>query len=548
MRFQVHQMDTHCQEALYKAMSKPDFYPHSVQQVTQKETHISKVFLTGDLVYKVKKPMDLGFLDFTSLASRRRFCELEVVLNRRLSDDVYLDVIPITLSGHRFGLAGPGTTIEYAVCMRQLPDTASMVALLKLGKIAKKQIEALAAVLADFYAFQKEVPYKQVRDSWENIRYACEENFKQTQWAVGNLLDLHHYRAVQSATRSFLNFNKDLFKCRSQDGRVCDGHGDLRCGHIYFTGPNRIQIIDCIEFNPRLRFIDIASDLAFLAMDLDFRGAASLGATLIDAYVRKTRDWQLYAVLPFYKCYRAMVRCKVNCIQSKEIGLGRQSPVFQSSKAGRYLSLAHRYAKHFGTPTVWVLCGLPAAGKSTMAHTLSEIMAIPVLGSDLIRKQLFGKKIQKPAILDFETGIYNPRANRITYDKMLQLAGKFLDENKSIVLDATFSHPEQRRQAIRMADDKRARIAFIECTAPDALIKKRLFQREGVPTVSDARMRHFKMLKQRFEPLKEINQASRLKVDTAQAIDDCIYAIMAWHHALPFEAGEDAGNSSHKQM
>ena len=357
-------------------MSKPDFYTHAVQHVVQKDTHISKVFLTGDTVYKIKKHVNLGFLDFSSLAKRRRYCELEVALNRRLTDHVYLDVVPIRASGDRFRLSGSGTIVEYAVRMRQLPDTRCMSFLLKQDRINTEQIKALAVLLTDFYTQQQGVPPKQAAASWKNIKYACEENFRQTRWAVGELLNADQYQSICCATRNFLAQRKALFTIRSQSAKICDGHGDLRCGHIYYlsTGSNSIQIIDCIEFNPRLRCIDIASDLAFLAMDLELKGAPELSSTLLEQYAGKTKDWQVYAMMPFYKCYRAMVRCKVTCIRLKEKGRTGQDPIALQHKANRYLTLAHSYVEHFDRPTIWVLCGLPGTGKSTIARILSQTL------------------------------------------------------------------------------------------------------------------------------------------------------------------------------
>ncbi len=522
-------MDNPCQEALFRAMSKPEFYPHPVRYVAQKETHISKVFLTGDQVYKIKKKIDLGFLDFSNLAKRRRYCELEVALNRRLTDHVYLDVMPITAEGRGFCLGGSGDAVEFAVHMRQLPDACSLASLLKKDRVDIEQVEALALKLTDFYERQGSVAPEPAAAAWKNIKYACEENFRQTQWAAGDPLNSKRYHTVRSATRSFLTHRKALFDARIEAGKICDGHGDLRCGHVYYAEDDTIQVIDCIEFNTRLRYIDIASDLAFLAMDLDFRGYPQLGAALVDAYARKTGDWQIFALLPFYKCYRAMVRSKVNCIRLKENGHGGCNPRTLGRRADRYLSLAHGYAVHFRRPTIWVLCGLPAAGKSTIARVLSQAMATTVLRSDVSRKQLF-QSTKKEMLTGFDQGNYNPAAHRLTYHKLLQLARDALDQENSIILDATFSHPEQRRQLLQLAADRQARAVFVECTAPDHVLKARLLRREGLPSASDARRHHFDMLKQRYLPMDEVDQTLRLRVDTSQPIHDCIDAIMSWDH------------------
>ena len=193
-------MDKHCQESLFKALSCPDVYPHPVRKVTQKDTHISKVFLTGEYVYKIKKPVDLGFLDFSSLAKRRHYCELEVALNRRLTRQVYLGVIPITCSDNRYRLSGSGRVVEFAVQMRQLPDACSLASLLEQDRLTIEQVKALASMLTDFYLQQGSAPPELAAASWKNIRASCHENFRQTQWAAGNLLNAVRYGAVRSAT------------------------------------------------------------------------------------------------------------------------------------------------------------------------------------------------------------------------------------------------------------------------------------------------------------------------------------------------------------
>ncbi|MDJ0668723.1 MAG: AAA family ATPase [Desulfobacterales bacterium] len=524
------QMDTDRQEALFKAMACPDFYPHAVRHVTQEETHISKVFLTGGDVYKIKKAVDLGFLDFSSLARRRRYCELEVTLNRRLTHQVYLGVIPITYADNRFHLAGPGRVVEFAVRMRQLPEACSLASLLEQDRITAQQIETLAVTMTDFYARQRRISPEQAAASWKNVRAACEENFKKTKWAEGGPLDAELYQAVRAATFAFLTRRKALFNDRSESGKIYDGHGDLRSSHIYYTGPHRIQVIDCIEFNARLRHIDIASDLAFLAMDLDFRGAPGLGATLLDGYIRQTRDWQAYALMPFYKCYRAMVRCKVNCIRLAANHGGGSDRITIQRRANRYLAFANRYAEHFTRPTVWVLGGLPGAGKSVLAGILSQKLMLPSLRTDVIRKRLFGQITREPTAACRAYELYSPAAHRLTYDELLRQARNALSQTNSIILDATFSHPEDRRQVLRMTNELRCRAVFVECTAPDDVLKARLAQREGAPSVSDARPRHFAMLKQRYVPMDELGPALRCQVDTTRPIHDCVHAILAWDY------------------
>lgn len=524
-------MDASYQQSLFEAMSSPDFYPHPVQSITQKETHISKVFLTGEVVYKIKKAVDLGFLDFSTVAKRRQCCEQEVSLNRRLTEGVYLGVAPITHSGGRFRLFGSGEAIEYAVRMRQLPDHRLLAERIQQGRVTVAQIEALAQRLVDFFEQQGSTSPEMAAASWDHVRSACEENFRQTHSVTGDVLNPDQYRAVRSATRLFLAHQKALFDARRQSGKIYNGHGDLRTGHIYFDGSGTYQIIDCIEFNSRLRHIDIASDVAFLAMDLDARGASTLGDALLEGYVRRTRDWQVYALIPFYKCYRAMVRCKVNCIRLKEDTISKNAAMDARERAEMYLALADRYAQQFARPTLWVLCGLPGTGKSTLARALSKALMINALRSDVIRKQHVQQHPQFHAHTGFEQGLYSQEAHRLTYTKMLIMARAALEQNQSVIVDATFSDPDYRRKAIDLAGQLDCRIIFAECTAPEHLIKTRLVQRESRVSVSDARLQHYELLNRRYILPDEIETTLRVRVDTTQPIHACIQALLSWHCA-----------------
>jgi aminoglycoside phosphotransferase family enzyme/predicted kinase len=523
-------MDTPSQQTLFKAMAKPDFYPHPVRSVTCRETHISKVFLTGERVYKVKKALDLGFLDFSTLARRRHCCEQEVALNRRLTDGVYREVAAIRYANGRFSLSGCGDVVEYAVCMRQLSHRDSLAARLQRDAVSVGQVEALVRRLIEFYRRQVPLRPDLAAASRENVQTACEENFRQIRWAVGDLLDPERYRGVVSATRSFLSLCKPLFDNRIEKGCIRNCHGDLRAGHIYFSRTGSFQIIDCIEFNPRLRYIDIASDLAFLAMDLDVRGARTLAATLMETYVRETRDVQAYALLPFYMGYRAMVRCKVSAIRLNELAPGQNQAVRARDKALRYLDCAHRYAQHCIRPTLWVVCGLPAAGKSTLARALSRTLLVTVWRSDVVRKQTVGPSAARP-----ESGeaidLYSVSMHRHTYAELLHLARTTLDSGQSVILDATFSAPEDRRKAIALAGRRNCRILFAECAAPAHRRKTRLAQREGRASVSDARLHHFEQLNRRYIPPDEVEPALRVRVDTTRPIHECLQALLSHHFA-----------------
>jgi len=531
-------MEMQRQAEIFQAMERPDFYPHPVTTIEQRETHISKVFLTGTYVYKIKKPVNLEFLDFTTLEKRRHFCRQEVILNRRLTRDVYIDVVPITFKDGRYCMAWQGSPVEYAVKMRQLPEECSMVRLLRTGKFDKEALEDLARTLATFYG--KALTGRQINTfgSWETIWANCEENFRQTEMFVGRILDERMFQIVHAATRSFLRRWQDLFEHRIEKEKIRDCHGDLRAGHIYFT--DTIQIIDCIEFNDRFRYGDITSDLAFLAMDLDYEGYSEVAQSLLKAYARYTRDQDVFVLLDFYKCYRAFVRVKVNCFRMQEGDLGDRESGKLLREIDQYMDLAYRYAVQFTRPTLWVVCGLPGSGKSTIAKELSKTLSVKVFCSDVIRKELFRLQPYKQMDVPFEEGIYSKGASSLTYGKLLLLAQEEIERGYSVILDATYGSRHQRGEVLRLAKDMDANLVFVECIGSDAVLKERLMRREEKPSVSDARLRHFEQIKVRFEPLNEVRDEMYIGVDTERPLEQSMEQILSQDYVLEYMQTADA--------
>jgi uncharacterized protein len=507
------------QALLFQAMSDPAFYPHEVQGPHQEETHISKVFLTGRYVYKVKKPVDLGFVDFRDLACRHFYCEQEVILNRRLTDDVYLGVVAICFDGHNFQINGAGQPAEYAVKMRQLPAGRTMAHLLAADLIGSADIERLALKLAAFHQAAPPVADPAART---NLQTACTDNFRQVMPHTGQLLDARQYDDVRAATFNYFIRQKALIERRIAANRFREGHGDLRAEHIYLTADGRIQILDCIEFNERLRIVDTASDLAFLIMDLEYRQKPQAARHLLETCYRHCDDCGLPAMMDFYKCYRAMVRCKVHCLQLKSADAGTARGDALVNGAREHLRLAHAYAQRYDRPILWVFCGLPGTGKSELASRLADILVLANHNSDRVRKRLqgFDPLVQVQAPLD--DGIYAPEVDVQVYDQLLNQARKSIREGCSVILDATYRTAADRNRLRRLADGCGARILFVECRAPDDLVLKRLRQREQTPSVSDARCAHHAALKARFEPLTELLPRQHIVLDTSKSATACL--------------------------
>jgi hypothetical protein len=523
-------MKTQPQAEIFQAMTRPDFYPHHVSTIEQRETHISKVFLTGGYAYKIKKPVYLEFLDFTTLARRKHYCQQEVILNQRLTRDIYLDVVPITRKKGNYYLAGPGETVEYAVKMRQLPEKLSMLQLVRRGKLDRDCIDELARVLARFYQQSSTGDNINKIGTWSTIWTNTEENFIQTEQFAGSLLDQHMFQIIRAATRSFLIRRKALFDRRVEREKIRDCHGDLRTGHIYFN--DGIQIIDCIEFNDRFRYADITSDLAFLTMDLDFEGHPQVARHLINSVLDYTKDEEMLVLLEFYKCYRAFVRAKVNCfcLQGQDTANSRQKKLLRETRL--YLNLAYRYAVEFTRPTVWVVCGLPAAGKTATAKMMAKMLGLGILRTDVVRKKLFNLSLDETQNLPFEDGIYSKESTALVYGKLLMLAQEEIEKGCSIILDGTFSRRHQRDETLRLARDLDANIIFVECTASNETLKKRLSIRDSSTTISDARLHHFKQLRARFEPINDLPDVMHIRLNTEIPREEGLRQILAHDYVM----------------
>jgi aminoglycoside phosphotransferase family enzyme/predicted kinase len=525
-------MDDHRrQEEIFSAMSDPAFYPHQVERVDIRETHISKVFLAGDLVYKVKKAVNLGFLDFSTLTKRRHYCRQEVTLNRRMADDVYLGTCNIhcTADG-KYRLEGRGHAVEIAVRMRRLPDHRTLAALLQVDACTPLMIQDLSRILNRFYTSAPVVETADGYGGWQTVVDNNEENFSQMAPFTESWLDLRLFQIVRASTRAFARRRKPLFDRRLANRHIRDGHGDLKCGHVYFH--EGVKIIDCIEFNDRFRYGDVAADLAFLAMDLDFSGYPTIAEQFIEAYAARSGDAEVYTLLDFYKCYRAMVQAKVALFRLREIsGQGPEAAAFLN-KVRCSMDLAYRYAVQMSRPTLWVLCGLPASGKSTVAHRLAQALGVDVLRLDVIRKQMFGHRPDHPEVVAFETGIYSREASNLAYGRLLMLAQERIAKGMSVILDAGFGRQRHRDAVSTLAQDEDANIVLVHCDAPETHLRQRLTQRNTVPGVSDARLTHLNDFLSRFEPIGPDEAHDCIDLDTSHPLEEIMVQLLSADHAL----------------
>jgi aminoglycoside phosphotransferase family enzyme len=324
---------------------KPEAYLHKPQKIELIQTQMSFIFLTGDYVYKVKKPVDLGYLDYTTLEKRYFFCHQELKLNRRLCPDAYLAVVPITESWRLLAVSyhfeGKGKAVEYAVKMRQLPREHMMDVLLPRGKVTKEMIAKVAEKLVPFHQKAETNSKIAAFGKLDTIRQNCDENFAQSEKYIGISISSTKYKQIKNYTNDFISSNSSLFDKRVGKGRIRDCHGDLHAAHICFT--DDICIYDCIEFNDRFRYSDVASEVAFLAMDLDRYQQADLSKHLVNTYVELSRDEELLELLGFYKCYRAYVRGKVESFKLDDPYIAEKEKAKVLATAKSYFELAESY-------------------------------------------------------------------------------------------------------------------------------------------------------------------------------------------------------------
>jgi aminoglycoside phosphotransferase family enzyme len=330
---------------LKKALLNPKIYPNRPDTVGFCETHISLLFFTGAHVYKVKKPVDFGFLDFTTLEKRKYFCEQEVRLNRRLAPELYLGVVKITAEGGRIQLGGSGVSIEYAVVMKQVAEDHMMNRLLENNQVSPKMVEAISEKLVRFYADAETSEVIRSFGKPERIKEDTDENFDQTKPYIDRVIPRDIYETIQNRTNRFLLEEKSHFHERIRSDKIRDCHGDLRLEHIFWG--DTIAIFDCIEFNERFRYTDVAADIAFLGMDLDFHGREDLSAHLIRAYVGESGDHEVEGVLDFYKCYRAYVRGKVESFRLDDPHIPEKEKGEAQERARKYFDLSYAYAQKF---------------------------------------------------------------------------------------------------------------------------------------------------------------------------------------------------------
>lgn len=511
-------------QSLLDFLNNPDSYPHVPEEVTHIQTHISHVFIAGSLVYKIKKPVNFEFLDYSTLEKRKYFCRREIELNRRLCEDVYLEVIPVSRNKEEFILGEKEgcQVIEYAVKMKRLSEEHFLHTYIRDNTLNRQHLDRVADKLTDFY--RKQEPDEHILEFGQikNIKFNTDENFNQTEQFIGETIEKPAYNAIKVFTNKYYQQHQDLFQQRIDERRIVDGHGDLHLEHIHIT-PEKVRIYDCIEFNERFRYGDLASDLAYLAMDLDFNGKSKEERYFTDQMAAKLDDPDLLRIIDFYKCYRAYVKGKVKSLQSGEEEVAEEDRRKSAETAGHYFNLSLRYALLGSQPFVLIFMGQVGTGKSTLSKHLEEKLNTPRFSSDRIRKTMAGLPLYKRTPPAKRKEIYSAEISDEIYEKLFEKAEEQIKEGGSAILDATYSSRSRREDLIKMLETQKANYFFIEANASDSLIRERLKSRNKDSRVtSDARAEDFEKISGAYHPPREINPRHLVRIETNRSLPDTV--------------------------
>jgi aminoglycoside phosphotransferase family enzyme/predicted kinase len=501
---------------------RPETYSHGPARVEHIETHISHVFVAGDFVYKLKKPVRYDFLDFTTLAAREVACREELRLNRRLSPDAYLAIVPVLqahvgdlrlVDEHENSCAEP--IVDWLVKMRRLPTEQSLEALAQRGELRPAHIDRLAETLAAFYASLDRLPISPNEYRARTLEHV--RGNRQALLEIGELLETVEgappaavIRRVSGFQQTLLQLSPELFDERVRTGKVVDGHGDLRPEHICLADP--VAIFDCIEFSADFRQLDVADELAFLAAECDFLGVPWVGPQLFERYQERTGDKVPTVLLDFYKCYRACVRAKVAVLRAKQLERETQSKAV--AEAGRHLKLADGYAAPRLAPLIIVVGGLAGTGKSTLAAALADSFGAELLRTDTIREELFGKSTPGTAV---DAGMYRPEARQQVYVELFARGAAWHRQGVSVVLDGTFSTVDSVLETSAIAERPRAVFLAVECVCPPEVARGRIERRLAAGRdASEARPELHEIQRSRWESWPEA--LPQIQVDTRQPL------------------------------
>lgn len=503
-------------QALINALHNPQAYSHNVDDIKVIETQISWVILTGEYAYKIKKAVDFGFLNFTALATRHHFCNEELRLNQRLTQDIYLGVVPITGTTAQPQMDGKaGEAIEYAVKMRQFPQSQLLGNLQRSGELNEQYIDTLTHKIAKFHISAPSVPADHPLGDPQAIMAPIRQNFEQIREMLTESRDLVQLDALEAWAESSFERLIPLLEARRHQGLIKECHGDIHLGNVTLLD-GEVTLFDCIEFYEPFRLIDVACDAAFLAMDLDDRGLKAMSRRFINSWLEETGDFAAIPLINFYKAFRAMVRGKVNLFRlAQEDDAVQKAAIVQIYR--KYADLAESYSA-IPCRFLAITHGISAVGKSHLAMRLVEALGALRFRSYAERQRLFGEQPKEAANL-MRTGIYTPQASDTTYQRLHDLAKQALHAGYSVVIDATYLEQARRLAALNIAENEGVPFFILDCQAPDEVIAAWLAQRpHEIIDPSEATNEIIQIQQVNREPLNAEEKAHRYLVETNESV------------------------------
>ncbi|GAM10621.1 putative protein [Geobacter sp. OR-1] len=515
---------------LLQSLLRPEAFDDFTQKVALRQTHISYLFFTDCHVYKIKKPVDFGFLNFTSVDRRRFYCEEEVRLNRRLSPDVYLGVVEVRQNIEGATFSGDGQIIDYAVKMRRLPEERMLDCLVETGEVTETDLLHIASKVAQFHLSTERNAEISRFGATDSITRTWDENFNLAAQFIGETVSGEDIAILKEWVKRFLTVNPQLFADRIDGGFIRDCDGDLHLGNIC-VGED-VWIFDCIEFNTSFRYIDTASDIAFLLMDLDFHFRSDLGRIFLDEYCRQTSDFACLPIVEFYKVYRAFVRGKVAGLAMRDAAISQHERETARESSIAYFRLARGYVLRSALPlTLIMVGGMIGSGKSTLARNLGRELGVEVLSTDRLRKELFNPMNIRDQ--EFAQGIYSQEVDVATYGEMLHRALGYLQSGKSVIVDATFRRVSDREEFRQGAAAAGAALCLIFTDASEEMILTRLSAREEHPDrFSDGRTGIYAQIRAGFEWPDQLTEPY-LAVKTSGTIWEGVDAVLARLGVIP---------------
>ncbi len=494
------------QKKLVNEIKKPETFGEEIDSVKLIQTHISFVVLTEKYAYKIKKPVDFGFLDFSTLEKRKYFCNQEIKLNKRLCPEIYLEVVKITKKDDGLEINGSGEIVDYAVKMKEFSQEKIMTNLLDKNKVDEDTIEKLVENLVSFYNKEESTDEINEFGKIKTIKQNTDENFDQTKEVIGVTIKPKKFEEIKDITNRFLSEKKDVFEKRIKNNYIKECHGDLHTGNIVLKN-NEICIFDCIEFNKRFRYSDVASDIGFLAMDLDYQGNPYLSSYLIKTYVEKSKDKGIYDVINFYKAYRAYVRGKVAGFKLYDPNIEKEEKKDTIKVASKYFDLAYYYIQLVKNqieekrPLLFITSGLTGTGKTTAANKISVDYNARKISTDEVRKEMRGIDKYERHHEPYNTGIYSPEKMKETYLRVIEKGKKYLQKNRNVVLDATFKTKDLREKAKEISDETDSNFLILNTVMPEEKVKKYLKERVQKKSISDGRWEIYEKQKDSFDEL-----------------------------------------------